>query len=217
MSKAVIFDMDGVLSDSEWIYVEKILSVLSEEGVNVPAEEINDLFGQSMICICRELKERYNLKNEPDEYAGRILRLRDEHIEEHGLYPMEGAVEFVRKLHDAGIPLAVASSADAQTIRVNMESFGIADCFDHLVSGLDCENGKPAPDLYLKAADLLGKDPKDCIVFEDSASGVRAAKSAGMYCYAFVPPKAVPQDISPADEIVHRFPTESIPDQTESQ
>ena len=208
ITKAVIFDMDGVLSDSEWIYEKKILQVLAEEGISIKSEEINDLFGQNMLIICRELKARYGLQDKPENYAARIYALRDEHIEKNGLYPMPGAVEFVRKLHDAGIPLAVASSANAATIGANMERFGITDCFDYLVSGVDCAHGKPEPDIYLKAAELLGKDPADCIVFEDSANGVAAAKGAGMYCYAYVSPGAVPQNVSPADRIIHSFPTD---------
>ena len=207
-AKAVIFDMDGGLSDSEWIYEKKILQVLADEGISIKSEEINDLFGQSLVIICRELKARYGLEKDAEEYAARIYALRDEHIEKNGLYPMPGAVEFVRNLNDADIPLAVASSAHAATIRANMDRFGITDCFDYLVSGVDCAHGKPAPDIYLKAAALLGKDPAECIVFEDSANGVAAAKAAGMYCYAFVSPGAVPQDVSPADKIIHSFPTD---------
>lgn len=194
--------MDGVLSDSEWIYVEKILEVLQEEGIRIEAEEIGDLFGRSMIRISEELKRRYGLPNTAAYYCDRVLYLRDRLIEEEGIFPMDGAVDLVRELHDAGIPIAVASSAPVETIRENMKRFGIEQYIDHFVSGTDCVRGKPDPEIYLKAASMLNSDPCDCIAVEDSANGVTAAKAAGLYCIGFVPPKAVPQDISIADEIV---------------
>ena len=205
MKKAVIFDMDGVLSDSEWIYVDKILEMLREEGICIDAEEINDLFGQSMIFLCTELKNRYRLNKEPAYYADRVHMLRDKHIKEHGLFPMEGAVDLVIKLHNRGIPVAVASSAPEETIRSNMVRFGIEAYIDHIVSGLSCRHGKPYPDIYLKASTLLDTPPEDCLVIEDSSNGVQAAKAAGMYCIAFVPEKAVAQDISMADQIMTTF------------
>ena len=115
---------------------------------------------------------------------------------------MDGAVELVRDLNNAGIPVAVASSAPIETIKGNMIRFGIEQYIDHFVSGTECVRGKPDPEIYLKAASLLKADPADCIAVEDSASGVSAVKATGMYCIGFVPPKAVPQDISIADEII---------------
>ena len=205
MKKAVIFDMDGVLSDSEWIYVDKILEVLREEDVCIDAEKINDLFGQSMIFLCEELKNRYQLKKSASCYAERIHALRDRYIKEHGLFPMEGAVSLLKKLHEMGIPVAVASSAPVETIRSNMERFGMNSYIDHMVSGLSCKRGKPDPEIYRKAAFLLKTDPAQCVVIEDSANGVAAAKAAGMYCIAFIPEKAVAQDLSKADEILTTF------------
>ena len=84
--KAVVFDMDGVLSDSEWIYAEKILEVLREEGTYIEADEINDLFGQSMLNICIELKKRYHLSEQAKYYAERVHYLRDKLIEKEGLF-----------------------------------------------------------------------------------------------------------------------------------
>lgn len=194
--------MDGVLSDSEWIYVDKILEVLQEEGIYIKLSEINDLFGQSMIFLCQELKKRYSLPREASFYADRVHFLRDRHIEEFGLFPMKGAQDLVRSLHQQKIPIAVASSAPMETIQANMRRFGLDSFISHYVSGLECRRGKPDPDIYLKAASLLGLDPGDCIVVEDSANGVKAAKAAGMFCYAFIPPRAVPQDLSPADRII---------------
>ncbi len=200
--KAVIFDMDGVLSDSEWIYVDKILEVLRDEGVIIRAEEINDLFGRNILQIAEELKKRYHLPGAASDYSDRVLELRDRHIREEGLFPMDGAVDLVCGLHEAGISIAVASSASLETIRGNMRRFGIENFIDFFVSGHDCTRGKPDPEIYQRAASLLGVEPGESIAVEYSANGVAAAKAAGMYCIAFVPPKAVPQDVSIADVTV---------------
>ena len=205
MKKAVIFDMDGVLSDSEYIYVEKILEMLDEEGVHVGATDLSDLYGQSMIKVCTELKRRYELPGTPSSYADRVHALRDRHIAEHGVFPMEGATDLVKGLHSRGVPIAVASSAPIETILGNMKRFGIDIYIDHFVSGLECGRGKPDPEIYLKAASLLHAAPSECVVFEDSSNGVKAAKNAGMYCFAFVPPKAVAQDVSMADCLLTSF------------
>lgn len=205
MRKAVIFDMDGVLSDSEWIYVDKILVFLKEEGIDVPASEINELFGQTMLAICKELKSRYQLSGEPELFVDRIHALRDAHIKEHGIFPMEGAAALVQALYNKGVPMAVASSAPRDLLRSNMRHFGIEGCFKHFISGKDCVCGKPAPEIYLRAAELLNVSPSECVVIEDSSNGVNAAKNAGMYCIAFVPQKAVPQDVSRADRILTSF------------
>ena len=137
--------MDGVLSDTEWIYIEKILEVLQEEGIRIKAEEISDLFGRSMDQICAELKRRYDLPDTAAYYHNRILHLRDRLIEDRGIFPMDGAVELVRDLHNAGIPVAVASSAPIETIKGNMIRFGIEQYIDHFVSGTECVRGKPDP------------------------------------------------------------------------
>ena len=212
MVKAVIFDMDGVLSDSEWIYVEKILEVLREEDVCIDAEEINDLFGRNIYLIGEELKNRYDLPKAASFYADRVLELRDRLIEEEGLYPMEGAPELVKSIHEAGIPVAVASSASLETIIGNMKRFGIDRYIDHYVSGIECQKGKPDPEIFLRAAALLETDPLDCLVIEDSANGVAAAKAGGMYCIAFVPPGAVPQDVNAADDKVSALRDISLTD-----
>lgn len=205
MKKAVIFDMDGVLSDTEWIYVDKILEFLREKGIGIPASQINDLFGQTMLTICKELKSRYQLSGDPRLFADRIHALRDAHIKEYGIFPMEGAVTLVKALYKKGVPMAVASSAPGYLIRSNMRHFGIEACFSYFVSGRDCVCGKPDPEIYLRAAELLNVSPSECVVIEDSSNGVNAAKNAGMYCIAFVPKKAVPQDISRADRILTSF------------
>ena len=154
---------------------------------------------------CGVLKERYGLTEDVDTYVDEIHEIKERLLEEQGLHPMPGAVELIQKLHGAGVLLAVASSSPREVIEHHMEAFGIMDCFDTIVSGLECREGKPAPEIYLRAAENLGLQPSECVVIEDSCNGVKAGKAAGMYCYAYVPPQAYRQDVSAADDRLESF------------
>ena len=118
---------------------------------------------------------------------------------------MPGVVNLIHRLKEKGLKLAVASSSLKEDIMENMDTFGITDCFDTFVSGSECENGKPDPEIFLRAAKALGKDPEECTVVEDSTAGVAAAKAAGMRCIGYAPEDAVKQDIHLADKIVVEF------------
>ena len=200
MRRAVIFDMDGVITDTEKYYVEAMIMHLKECGHDVTPEDLSDLYGSTMMDIWGKLIRRYGLEENLKKHVDRVHELRDHLIRTKGLWPMPGVVELIRELDDAGVLLAVASSAPIETIRHNMEVLEIVECFDALVSGLECEHGKPAPDIFLLAAERLGAEPKECAVIEDSGNGVKAAKAAGMYCHAYVPPQACRQDVSAADD-----------------
>lgn len=205
MKKAVIFDMDGVISDTEWIYVDKVLQILSEEGVYVTGDEIHDVFGTNMTHLCSQLKERFPLKRSTEEMKERVHRLRDIHFDKHGIKPVEGAPELIRELSDMGIKIAVASSAKRAVIERTLSGFDIRDRIDAVLSGAEIERGKPWPDLYLKAAEALGMSPDECVVIEDTPPGVKGAKSAGMKCVAFAPKKAVKMDLGLADVRITDF------------
>ncbi len=205
MRRGVLFDMDGVISDTERFYVEAMIERLNREGVTVTPAELSDLFGSTMRDNCGVLKERYGLKEDVDTYVDEIHAIKEELLDAQGLHPMPGAVELIQKLHEAGVRLAVASSSPREVIEHHMEVFGIRNCFDTIVSGVECQEGKPAPEIYLRAAGNLGLTPSECVVVEDSSNGVKAGKAAGMYCYAYVPPQAYRQDVSAADEELTSF------------
>ena len=205
MRRGVLFDMDGVISDTERFYVEAVIERLQRDGKTVTPAELNDLFGSTLRRSCGILKERYNLKMDVDTYVDEIHAIKDQILEIQGLHPMPGVVELIRGLREAGALLAVASSSPREVIEYNMEAFGIRDCFGTIVSGLECREGKPAPEIYLRAAENLGLVPSECVVIEDSANGVKAGKAAGMYCYAYVPPQAYRQDVSAADKELVSF------------
>lgn len=208
MITAVIFDMDGVIADSEYFNVKAKHIQLQQAGVEVDWHYHDKFFGTTHEFMWTEMKKEFNLKEEVPYYIDQWVKVRKELIESEGLKPMPGVVDLIRGLKEKGLKLAVASSSLKEDIMSNMKLFGITDCFDAFVSGAECENGKPDPEIFLKAAAVLGKDPKECVVVEDSTAGVQAAKRAGMFCIGYAPENAVKQDISKADHIVNEFSEE---------
>ena len=117
--------------------------------------------------------------------------------------PIDGIRELLAELKALNIPAAIASSSPPVFIKAVLRKFDLLDHFECVVSGEEVERGKPAPDVYLKAAELLGVKPQDCMVLEDARHGVAAAKAAGMKCIGFVNPNSGNQDLSQADYVVH--------------
>jgi beta-phosphoglucomutase-like phosphatase (HAD superfamily) len=116
--------------------------------------------------------------------------------------PIEGGIDLVRYFRKQGLNVLLASSATTITIDAVIKNFGWETDFDFIVSSDDIKNSKPAPDTFLKAAELAGEDPSRCVVIEDSANGVKAAKRAGAHCIGYQNDLAPHQDLSEADMIV---------------
>ena len=206
MITAVIFDMDGVIADSEYFNVKAKHIILHNAGVEVDWHYHDKFLGTTHEYMWTQMKEEFpQLKEEVRYYIDLWVKTRKELIQEEGLKPMPGVVNFIHRLKEKGLKLAVASSSLKEDIMENMDTFGITDCFDTFVSGSECENGKPDPEIFLRAAKALGKDPEECTVVEDSTAGVAAAKAAGMRCIGYAPEDAVKQDIHLADKIVVEF------------
>lgn len=211
MTTEVIFDMDGVIADSEYFNVKAKHIILQSAGIEVDWHYHDKFLGTTHEYMWTQMKKEFKqLKEEPLYYVDLWVKTRKELIEQEGMKPMPGVVELIRKLKDDGFSLAVASSSLKEDIMENMETFGITDCFDAFVSGSECKNGKPDPEIFLKAAAAIVKKPEECIVIEDSQAGVQAAKSAGMKCIGYAPEDAIKQDLSLADIVVHEFTSEVI-------
>ena len=178
----VIFDCDGVLVDSEMLSVRADIECLAEHAVDISAEEILERYtGISMAGMLADLEAR----------CGRTLpgfaeRHRQclERLFEEDLRPIPGVVEVLDSLT---CPSCVASSSDHQRIRHALSLVGLLDRFQpNLFSAVDVKHGKPAPDLFLHAAALMGVAPVSCVVIEDSLPGVAAAVAAGMTAIGFI-------------------------------
>lgn len=183
-TEAFIFDMDGVLTDSEWFIAEAGRLMFRENhGLEVRHEDFKDFVGMGENRFLGGVAEKYGVAD--FDIARDKKRTYEIYVEivEGKLKPMPGAVEFVRACRAGGLKIAVATSTDYIKMMANLRAVGLAEgVFQALVNGLDVERRKPFPDLFLEAARRLGAAPERCWVAEDSASGVEAAKAAGMRC-----------------------------------
>jgi len=179
----VIFDMDGLLVDSEPIQARSFNIVLARYGIHLADCDFEELVGQTTEENFRTLKKRFSLPETVEE----LLAAKEEAYRElvpRELLPRPGAPELVAELAEAGVKLAIASSSPCVDVRLCLDAVGLAERFPTVVTADDVEHAKPAPDLYLLASDRLGLSTDRCVAFEDSGSGVVAATAAGIRCFA---------------------------------
>ncbi|EKQ57003.1 MULTISPECIES: HAD family phosphatase [unclassified Clostridium] len=200
--KAVIFDMDGVIIDSEPIHFEVDMQTLKDLGCNISFEELEKYVGTTNEYMITDLKRKYNINQSVDEIIQYKVEMTKKKVIESDLKPIEGIYELLLHLKRNNIPIAIASSSPRSFIEVVISKFEIKDYFNYIISGEEVLNGKPAPDIYFKAAKKLKVSPENCIVIEDSRNGVLAAKAAGMKCIGFKNVNSGNQDLSKADIIV---------------
>lgn len=179
MTRAVLWDLDGTLIDSEELHWLAWRDTMSVEGVSLTRDEFLSTFGQRNDSILPRWlptasPERRIHVGDTKEKAYRHL------VRSTGISPLPGAAEWVRRLSEEGWRQAVASSAPRANIEVVLEVLGLASYFGATVSAEDVTHGKPAPDVFLAAAKQLDVPPPNCIVVEDAAAGVEAARRAGM-------------------------------------
>ncbi len=202
MIQAFIFDMDGVIIDSEPLHFSADKMLLQEFGVTITDEELHAYVGTTDRLMWSELKEKYNLQLSLDELLARQKQYKRQVFTGRELQPVKGINELLGDLKKKGIPTGLASSSARDFIELILQKLKIRAYFQAVVSGEEVENSKPAPDIFLQAAKLLNAAPANCVVLEDSEHGVKAAKAAGMKCIAYRNPSSGRQDLSAADKIV---------------
>ena len=205
MDKVMIFDMDGVIVDSEYTFLESKTQILLDEGIDTDVTYQYQFMGTTFDFMWQYMKKDLNLKKEVSDYIADMNNRRDVMMARDGIRPIKGAQDFIHWLFDNGYRLAVASSSPKHEIIRNLEELGLSDCFEIKVSGEEVAHSKPEPDVYLYAAELLGVDPKVCLAIEDTKNGSKSAKAAGMYVYGFENPDYPAQDLSAADTVVTTY------------
>jgi beta-phosphoglucomutase len=184
MIRGTIFDMDGVLVDSEPFICEAATRMFAERGLAVRPEDFRPFVGAGENRYLGGVAEKHGFALDLERDKARTYALYDE-IVRGRLSPLPGVGEFVERCRARGLRLAVATSADEVKMRINLRELGLPpETFDALVNGLDVERRKPAPDIFLLAARRLGLAAADCLVVEDAVNGVAAAKAAGARCLA---------------------------------
>lgn len=209
--KAVIFDMDGVLIDSEPAYLEMNRKMFAEYGIEMDDEDYKALVGLPSVPMWTMLKKKYSLKNEVSEFLKiekkRMLEILDSDIISG---PVEGVTELLTVLKEKKAMLSVASSSARENIDFILSKLKLTGFFDSVISGEEVRNGKPSPDIFLKVSGKLNVSPDKCYVIEDSANGIRAAGSAGMHCIGFSNNETNTQDLSGSEIILKNFNRKNI-------
>ena len=202
MTEAVVFDLDGVLLQSEEVWDAVRERYVRERGGRYDEEVQRAMMGMSAPEWSRYLHDDAGVPDDPDAINREVVeRMLEAYRSELPLVP--GAVAAVRRTADA-FPLALASSSNREVFEEALRLAGLTDCFRVTVSSEEVARGKPAPDVYVEAAHRLGVAPKRCAAVEDSHAGIRSAKTAGMRVVA-IPNAAYPPDeeaLALADAVV---------------
>jgi HAD superfamily hydrolase (TIGR01509 family) len=209
-SRAVIFDMDGVLADTEPIYMGINRDLLSMLGVSLPSEQLLPYVGISAKRMWTELRSRFELQQPLSE----LIRLEKDRQVQHlrgmkQIPEFPGVTQLLEELRQMGMAMAVASSSSREIVELILSKVAIRHFFTATVSGEDVSQGKPAPDIFLRAAERLEVESQECVVIEDSPPGVEGAKNAGMLCVGFANTHSGKLDLTGADLILYDFSPES--------
>lgn len=210
--EAFIFDMDGIIVDSEPVHSRTKLETLRHFGLDFAPERLERYMGRTSRALFADaLREQGREGLDPEELVRYKHQLYLNILQDgSSLQPVAGTLEVIAGLQAAGMPLAVASSAGRSIIEAVLDFFGIRTAFAVVVSGTELPHGKPDPGVYLLAARQLGAAPSACAVLEDAAAGVAAAKAAGMYCIAYRNPASGQQNLSAADKIIGKISWKKI-------
>tara|TARA_Y100000310_G_C20700703_1_gene829603 strand:+ start:7178 stop:7858 length:681 start_codon:yes stop_codon:yes gene_type:complete len=202
--KAVIFDMDGVIVDSEPIHQKAEKESLLKYGVKISTEELSRYTGTTAKFMYDKLILKYKINTTFDK----ILSEKDKilfKLLENNTRPISGIYELIEKLKNQNLKLGVASSSHKKLINFIIGKLKLKKMFDSIVGCDDIIHSKPHPEIFLKSAKLLNFNPDECIVIEDAKLGVEAAKKAGMKCIGYKNLNSGNQDLSKADIIIEDF------------
>lgn len=181
--KAVIFDVDGTLIDSMWIWKQVDIEFLGKRGIELPERLQSDIEGMSYSETAIYFKARFDLPESLEEIKEEWRVMAEDYYKTH-IKLKSGVKEFLQLLYDKGYTIGIATSNSRELVDHMLNNHGIAKYFSKIRTSCEVEKGKPYPDVYLKVAEDMGIEPRHIVVFEDTIAGVMAAKSAGMKVFA---------------------------------
>lgn len=204
--KAVLFDMDGVIVDTEPLHRKSYFRMFDDVGIDVSDSLYNSFTGQATLPICRTLRDQFELDKKPED----LMALKRKHFKylfenDSDLALLDGVHDLIRDYYNNDLTLVLASSASMVNIERIFDRFDLNQYFKAKISGADLKASKPHPEIFIKAADLAGENKENCMVIEDSTNGIAAAKAAGIYCVGFKSPHSANQDYSKADKVIRSF------------
>ncbi len=205
--KAMLFDLDGTLVDSMWMWKEIDREYLGRHKKELPRTLQREIEGMSFTETACYFKQRFNLGDAVDTIKEEWLCMaRDKYLHETPL--KEGVFEFITDMRGKGIRMGIASSNSRELVESILKVHKLEECFTSVHTCCDVKSGKPEPDIYLLVADELGAQPDECLVFEDIPAGILAGKRAGMQTCAVWDAYSVDQDVqkkSLADYYIHTY------------
>lgn len=184
--RAVIFDMDGVLIDSEPLHIELETKMIVELNIPLSKEMYTRFAGTTSLSMWEILLDEFKLDKNP-----KMLSLESDRrfiealLTTNKVNLFDGVKDVLNKLKELGIPLALASSSSREVVNAVLKKFELDDFFAAVITGSDVQNSKPHPEIFLKASQMLNISPSYCVVVEDSPNGIKSAKLAGMNCIGF--------------------------------
>ncbi len=206
MIQTVIFDMDGVIVDTEPVHHYAYNQHFKMLNIEITPEMYASFTGNSTKNIFERLKATYNLEDDVQTLVETKRNLFNEAFDhKEDLYLLEGVEDLIKDLHHNGMQLVLASSSAKVTINRIFNRFGLHQYFSHIVSGEDFPKSKPHPAIFEHAAYISQTPRENCIVIEDSTNGIIAAKAAGIYCIGYDSVNSKMQDYSLADQVISNF------------
>ncbi len=206
MLKAIIFDMDGVIVDTEPLHYKAYHQMFNDVNIEVSESLYESFTGQSTFSICKQLVSLYNLPLGPQT----LVDIKRDHFNllfktDSSLDLLDGVLELIKDYHAHGLTLVLASSASMQNINNVFKRFDLDQFFKAKLSGADLKASKPHPEIFINAVKATGFNNDECIVIEDSTNGFKAAKAAKIFCVGYKSPHSKNQDYNIADLIIDNF------------
>lgn len=206
MLKSVLFDMDGVIVDTEPLHYKAYYRMFDDVNIQVSDELYASFTGQSTLTICKTLCNTFNLSMGPET----LVDIKRDHFKylfdtDTSLDLIDGVLELIQDYHSNGLILVLASSASMENINNIFERFDLNRYFVSKLSGAELKASKPHPEIFQLAAIASHCKPRECMVIEDSTNGIQAARAAGIFCIGYDSKHSHNQDYSLADMVVKDF------------